>query len=236
MAFSNPSSTDDGFATPAAALASLALAILAIASVEAGMANLGQARAGLERAQAEWSLAGGQQRAQLIMLTTTGDEVIQESIPTDKGTMDVLAEAEAPKLAIAAAADLDDQSLRRLGATDAEGVRGELAALSRGRNAWLAIRNLDPSAEWRRCVLSFISPFGTAIALPDGKAGARPGLAPPLRVGQVWRIRVSDQSGWADDRLVRFTGDRRHPAATIERALSHGAHLGGSCDASTSVN
>jgi hypothetical protein len=237
VACSSPSSTEDGFATPAAALASLALSILVIASVGAGVSALSQARAKLERTEAEWALAGAQQRAQLTVMAATGEAVVRSSLPTDTGTVSLLAEPEAPKLGLAAAADLDDEALRRLGASDVEAVRRGLTQLRLHGGGWLAIRELDPSSAWRRCALSFVSPFGTALATT---AEASPleaqALTTPSRVGQVWRVRVSDAAGWSDDRLVRFTGDRRHPTATIERALTHEASQGGSCDVPTSAN
>ena len=51
------------------------------------------------------------------------------------------------------------------------------------------------------------------------------------RIGEVWRLQISGAGdGWADDRIVRFTGDPTHPAAVVERRLARGSGKAGVCD------
>lgn len=230
VACSNPSSTEAGFATPAAVIVSLALAMIAIAITTASVRALRHARADLARAQAEFALEGGQERAALAALSFQGEQRFSWNLSTDAGAMSVLAEPEASKLSLTRAAELSATSLQELGASDPRAVKAGLAKWANDGLQAHAIAALDPGPRWRACAQSAISPFGAAGRLQLARPVA-PTIGPqPRRAGEVWRIRVAAQGGWTDDRLVRFTGNESRPVEVIDRRFWRTSDRGDGCD------
>ncbi|HWW26850.1 MAG TPA: hypothetical protein VNZ85_13235, partial [Caulobacter sp.] len=110
---------DAGYATAAALTVSLAIAILAAALVARGVATLKLARADYRRSQAEYALSGAHVLAVARLLNSSGSGRLAWSIgELDPQGVSLLAEPEAPKLALAAAAGLDEKTLAALGARD----------------------------------------------------------------------------------------------------------------------
>lgn len=210
---------------------SLALSVVAVAVTSASVEALRFERRDLGRTQAEFALAGAQDRAALATIAASGRGRLHWSLPTDDGTVEILAEPERDKLSLSAAADLDETILRKLGATDAQAVKSKLTALAQSHAEWNTLSGADPSPMWRACAPTLISPFGEATKPALVKAG--PPMQGPLawRPGEVWRIRVVSPSGWADDRIVRFTGAPGHPTAVIDRVFGRGEDWGDRCDA-----
>lgn len=239
MASSGPRSTEHeaGFATPAAAAVSLALALVAAASVTAAVTELKRGQADLTRAQAEYALAGAQQRAALTILQAKPASRYGWSVARVNGQAQALAESEYLKLSFKAAAQLDDATLAKLKVGNPTALRSHLGALAAANDLDAAdLVAADPSPLWRACAPSLISPYGAAA-----KANAAPATNPiagglDWRVGEVWRLRVALPSGWTDDRIVRFTGDARHPSAVIERRFFKSNQGVGQCDVILAAN
>lgn len=222
-----------GYATPAALVLSLALALVVTAMMQRALIQLRQARANLVLAQTEYVLSGAQLAAQTAVIRSEIQGPYHWTFTTDMGWVDARAEPEVEKLSLARAAELSDETLLAFGIADPQGLRAELAA------AGADVTNvgaLDGARLWKWCAARMISPFGGASAYAF-RPTAEPGHGeiddpepPSWRIGEVWRIQVSTSTGWRDERLVRFTGDARHPAAVIVRWLSRGEGDGGQCD------
>jgi hypothetical protein len=227
VAWSSLNDAESGFATPAAAAASLAIALMAAAVMTAGVSELRFARADLRRSQADYALAGAQTRAALSVLQAGNSGRLLWS-PT--GAAEALAEPEAAKLDLAHAVQLDDATLAKFGVSDAGPLRDRLAALGRADAA--EIVGADAAPLWRACARSVISPYGSASKLQLATASS-PAASTGMqwRIGEVWRIRVVLAGGWVDDRVVRFTGDPNQPAAVVERRMTRGEQEGNRCDA-----
>lgn len=210
---------------------SLALSVVAVAVTSASVEALRFERRDLGRTQAELALAGAQDRAALATVAAHGTGRLHWSVATDDGSVEVLAEPERAKLSLSAAAELDDDTLRKLGATDAQSARSKLAALDQAHGEWDTLGSVDSSPAWRACAPSLISPFGEAAKPELVKAAAPVQGTMSWRAGEVWRIRVVSPGGWADDRIVRFTGAPGHPAAVIDRVFGRGEDWGDRCDA-----
>ena len=227
MACSRADAGDNGWATASAVVFSMALALTASALSGLASAELRSARTGLDRLHAEYALDGAQKAAVIAVLETDKTVRLHWSLSTDDGQFEVLAEPEAAKLGLAAAAALDDKALAKLGVTDGAALRDRLAAAS-GKDT--PVPDLDSAPLWRACAPSVVSPFG------EGKDLALAGPATPnqlkfdWRLGEVWRLRVKGAAGWVDDRLVRFVGDPLRPAAIMERSFTRQSREP-SCDA-----
>jgi hypothetical protein len=232
VAWSRPASSDSGYATPAAVVISLSLAIVATAVSNRSLAALELARADFERTRAEDALGGVQQGADLTIMQAPRAAPFQWTTPSDLGPADVLAEPEAPKLTLAAAAELDDASLSRFGVRDPAALRARLKTLALDNKTDANLEDADASPLWASCAPSIISQDGTAIALPA--ISPKPltgGGSGQGRLGEVWRIRTASSHGWVDERTVRFTGDLTNPARTIRRRLFKTSIGDGQCDA-----
>jgi hypothetical protein len=221
VAWSDPDPRGEaGFATPAATVISLAVAIVAVAVTAASVAELRTARQDLDLGKTEYALAGGQNVAALSALQSADSARLRWTFPSPTGTLDALAEPERPKLSPAAAVDLDSGLLSALGVIDPITLRARLRKLSESPRPRAGdIEAADDSRTWRLCAGSIVSPFGEATSFH-----ASGSISPQIgdlswRAGELWRVRVTAPSGWADDRLVRFTGDRLHPTAVIEQRL-----------------
>lgn len=232
MACSRPASAEQGYATPAAIVISLSLAIITTAVSERSLAELDLARADMARTQAELALDGAQQQAALALITAPRAAPQRWSLQTGGLSIDVLAEPEASKLNLALAAEMDDAALARLGVRDPDALRGRLKALL-ARDDDVRLGGVDAAPLWARCARSWISAAGAAVALPSARTPIGDGSG---RLGEVWRIRVSSDTGWVDDRTVRFTGDLSHPARTIRRGLFKTNSGSGQCETTFAPN
>ncbi|WP_168077166.1 hypothetical protein [Caulobacter sp. SSI4214] len=216
-------SSDDGYATPAAAVIAMAIAVVTIAYVSRSTTELRLARADFKKTQAQYLLAGAHNVALLAIATSSKPPPYRWTVPALGKAFQVVAEPERPKLSLQAAADLDDAVLDRLGVKDHEATRARLANPPSVEGLpWAA--DAATSTGWRACADALISFYGAAAAPPvlsyvEPEAGKDDSK---WRAGEVWRIAVTDEDGWRDERIVRFTGNGLNPAAVISRRLSRG--------------
>lgn len=224
-------SDQDGYATPAAAMISLTVAIVIVAGLARSTAELRLARAELGRAQAEGLLAAAQSVAVLTVVSSGRPPPFHWTLASLDKSFDVVAEPERLKLSLSALDQLDDDTLRRLDVGDAAALRVRLTALrERPELPWPAEASTRPG--WRVCGPSLVSYYGASATLPNLA------YAPPesgqndskWRAGEVWRIAVTDEEGWRDERIVRFTGHGLTPVAVIGRRLTRGWKDTPSCD------
>lgn len=221
-----------GYATPAAMVFSLALALVAAAFVGRSVGQLRLARADLERTQTEYALAGAHLAAAAEVVRSTKVPPFHWSFATDVGLVDATAAPQSDLLGLAASSRLDDATLQRFEIADLDGLRTKLAAAANG-DPGLDIATLDDAPLWRACAGQMISPFGSQTTFtyqPPTEPGL--GLKPASwRIGEVWRIVITTGAGWRDARIMRFTGDARHPAATVVREFTRSHKGGTSCEA-----
>lgn len=224
------SRSDGGYASAAALAVSLAVAILAAGLVMRGVGMLKLARADFRRTQAEYALSGAQALAVTGLLNGSGPGRLAWSVGgLDAGDITMLAETEAPKLRLAAVADLDDKALARLGPIDPAQARLRLIGLDAAIATPDEVEAVDAGPTWRACAASAISPWGAAsvLRLEPAKAPDRePGGA---RAGQVWRIAATTKDGWTDERIVRLIGRAERPGAVIWRRFGRGVSGGVTC-------
>lgn len=216
-------SDQDGYATPAAAMIATAIAVVVIAVISRSTSELRLARADFQKTQAEYRLAGAHNVALLAIATSNRAPPYRWTVPSLGKAFEVVAEPERPKLALASIGNLDDELLDRLGVLDHAALRAKLADLPVVDGVpWPA--DADASTGWRSCAGALISFYGAADFAPalnyvepdSGKDDSK------WRAGEVWRISVTDEDGWRDERIVRFTGNGLNPAAVISRRLSRG--------------
>jgi hypothetical protein len=217
------SSSQDGYATPAAAAIATAIAVVTIAFVSRSTTELRLARADFNKAQVQYRLAGAHNIALLAIATSNKPPPYRWTVASLGDAFSVIAEPERSKLSLAAAQGLDDAVLDQLGVTDHQALRDRLAHLPLVEGLpWPA----DASAAkgWRACADAMISFYGAADFVPTlAYVEPEPGKDDSKwRAGEVWRIAVTDEDGWRDERIVRFTGNGLNPAATISRRLSRG--------------
>jgi hypothetical protein len=214
---------DGGYASAAALAVCLAVAILAAALVMRGVSMLKLARADFRRTQAEYALSGAQVLAVTRLLNGSGPGRLAWSVGAlDAGDITMLAEAEAPKLRLAAVADLDDKALAQLGPEDPAQARLGLAGLDEKAATPAEVVAADSGPTWRACAASAISPWGLAKALSLGPTRAPDQEPGGARAGQVWRIRATTADGWTDERIVRLIGRAQRPDAVIWRRFGRG--------------
>jgi len=210
-------------------LLGLALSLVATAMVGRSVMMLRLARSDLERAGAEYILDGAQLAAAATVVRAGAGGPYRWALATDAGFAEVLVESEVDKLAPAAAASLPDAAFVAMAVTDVPTLKARLAAA--GQQADIA--GLDTAPLWRECAPSLTSAMGretvAAVRIPT-EPRMQP-ENPDWRVGEAWRIRVTTAAGWRDDRIVRFTGDARHPVAVVQRRLSRSDGGQGKCDA-----
>ena len=225
-------SSDDGYATPAAAVIAMAIAVVTIAYISRSTTELRLARADFKKTQAQYLLAGAHNVALLAIATSSKAPPYRWTIPSLGKAFQVLAEPERPKLGLQAAANLDDATLDQLGVKDHDALRAKLTSLPTVEGLpWAA--DADSAKAWRACAGALISFYGSAEAVPplkyvepeSGKDDSK------WRAGEVWRISVTDEDGWRDERVVRFTGNGLNPAAVISRRLSRGWKDNMACEA-----
>jgi hypothetical protein len=201
---------------------------MAIAATAAGLsglavAELKSARGSLGRIQAEYRLAGAQRLAAETLLKNDVGGRLRFQLSGGAEGVDVLAEPEAVKVSYAAAAKLDDRELARLDVQDPAQLREKLMAAEAAHDAPRPVADLDAAPVWRECAASVVSPYGSAEKFSFAKANPPNAHQFSWRLGEVWRIRAATADGWADDRIVRFTGDPSAPAAIVQRSFSRGS-------------
>ena len=195
------------------------------------MGQLKLARADFGHAQIENALAGEQQRAILAVLGTATPGVLRWSQAIGgQGALDITAEPEVPKASIVSVITMDNSAFADLGVADPQALKERLKTLTLAQAVGSEFEAADPSPIWKACARSLMSPFGLADRLRWIPSQAPANDTAARHAGEVWRLRVSDQDGWTDDRVVRFTGDSLHPAATLERRFAKLGQKGNSCD------
>lgn len=222
-------SPDGGYATAAAALTALALSLVVSAVMGASLTDLRASRAALARTTTEASLDGVQQAAVVAVLEAGQAGRLRWFIASEQGPVEVLAEPEAPKLSLVSAADLDDSDLAGLGGVSTASIKSRLRALALSGADASEVTRIAALPLWRACASSLISPYGRADALTLSPARQPAAGRFAWRAGEVWRLRALSPDGWADDRIVRLTGDSQHPAAIIERMFVRGQRGGEPC-------
>lgn len=220
-----------GYATAAAAMIALALSVVVSAVVGASLTDLRASRAAMDRTRTETALDGALQVAIVGLLESGGNSRLRWMVPTPLGAVEVLAEPEAEKLALVTAADLEGGEFPGLGETDMAAIRPRLRALALSGGGAADVARLYGSPLWRACASSVISPYGRATSLSLSEAAAPATGRFSWRAGEVWRLRALSPDGWADDRIVRLTGDAQRPAAIVERVLVRGQRGGEPCRA-----
>lgn len=231
VSFRSLEARDAGYATPAALVLALALSLVATAMVGRSVMLLRLARADVARAATAYVLDGAQLAAAATVVRAGEGGPYRWALPSDAGFVEALAEIETEKLSPSAGAGLPDAVFVAMGVADVAGLKARLAAVPGGAIADLA--SLDAAPLWRECAPSLISGLGlrTAAAPASPSEPQAHPENPDWRVGELWRVRVTTGAGWRDDRIVRFTGDARHPAAVVWRRLSRSDGGQGRCDA-----
>lgn len=237
VCFRNPDPGDAGYATPAAMVLALALSLVAVAMVGRSVMTLRLAKADLERSRVEYVLDGAHLAAAATVVRGGAGGPYRWALPTDAGFAEALVESEADKLRLSSAASLSDEVFASFGVVDVAALKTRLNQASNA--AFVEVSSLDAAPLWRECAASLMSSLGArdsyapppptepAAAPSDPAALPNP---PDWRVGETWRVRVTTGAGWRDDRIVRFTGDARHPAAVVKRRLSRSDGGQGRCD------
>lgn len=224
-------SSQDGYATPAAAMIGTAIAVITIAFVSRSVSELRLARADFQKTQTEYLLAGAHNVALLAIATSNRAPPYRWTIPSLGRTFAVAAEPERPKMMLASPEGLDEATLDRLGVNDHDGLRAKLASLPTIEGLpWAA--DADSAKAWKACAGALVSFYGAASKPPAlnyvepdaGKDDSK------WRASEVWRISVTDENGWRDERIVRFTGNGLNPAAVISRRLTRGWKDNLSCE------
>jgi len=228
---SNTSDQESGFATPAATMVCLALALTTSAVMAASLSELKLSRAEFEHARIENLLAGAQQKAWLSTLGAGNAPRLAWVLSTTAEPVRALVESERAKISLAAASELEDSAYAPLAIQDLPALKAGLKKLSPAQALGPALERLDASPVWQACARSLVSPFGAAKALQLEPAQSPTGDAVNLHTGEVWRVRVATENGWADDRIVRFTGDALHPAAILKRLFVKQNGEGNRCEA-----
>jgi hypothetical protein len=217
MACSTISHPESGFMTPAATLVSLALGLGAAAAVSASVSELKLARSDFRRTQIETRLDDAEQRTALTILNSGPSGPLSWSLNVDQRAVQVLAEPEAPKASITSLLLMDDSAFARLGVSDPRAFKARLKILTIGEALGEPLESADPSPLWRVCARTLASPFGLGDRLQITPAASPSAAETVGHAGELWRIRVRDELGWTDDRVIRFTGDALRPAAPLAR-------------------
>lgn len=210
---------DRGYATPSALVLCVAVATMATTMVGRSLTHLDLAQADLKRLRAEYEMDGAHLAAAAGVVRSEAHGPYLWTFGADDGWIEVLAEPDAEKISPATAAKLQDADLAAFGVQDPEALRARLIAMT-GKAP--GVETLDTALAWRTCARSLVAYHGEAehfTYTPPKPPG--PGPDPQTwHIGEVWRIRVTTEAGWRDDRTVRFTGDAQHPVAVVERRLS----------------
>jgi hypothetical protein len=200
-------------------VSALALATIAIACLQLARSDVIASRRHWERLQDHYAAEGLTNLAAWRLLHMDETAAVSWREPMGAGVAEVFAEPEARKLSLAEAGGTRgaQRLIQVFGEDTALRLAPKLTALAARRDFpsrdELAAVDLDPL--WRSCGLTVVSAHSrlTDVALSDGVA-TREGAYRP-RDGEVWRIVVIRADRVQIDRLLRFTGDRDEPVATI---------------------
>lgn len=221
---------NSGYATPAALVFALAIALIAMALINRSVGALRLARADMARTQAEYGLDGAHFAAAATIVRSREPGPFGWSLSTDVGWVEMVAEPEAGKLSFKMASELPDAVVASFGVADPAALKATMAQLE-GGHLVTEVADLDPAPLWRACAPRMISGRGQAQTFaytPPAEPRTDRDL-PNWRVGEVWRLRGTTATGWRDDRIVRFTGDARHPAAIVARRMVRSRVGEGTC-------
>ncbi len=209
-----------GYATASAITVSMSVAL--VASALSGLAGeqLRSARNDLRRLQTEYALAQAHRTLAVALMKNDRTGRLEWRLDAGIGTVAAMAEPESAKLGYGKAAALDNVALARLGVADPDGLRARLKAEIADGASRTPVRDLDQAALWRTCAASLVSRYGAATVLAKPKIAAPNTRRFSWRGGEVWRVRLTAPDGWSDERIERFTGNPRQPAAVIERSFS----------------
>lgn len=203
---------------PGALVVGLTIALLAAGLLARSAADLRSARHDFQRLRIESALNGAHLVAASVVISSRREGPYRWTETTDIGRVEVVAEPEKTKLSPEAAAALPDAAFGQLGIVQADGLRERLVAAATGQRHVL-VSELDEAPAWRFCASSILSLFGEADELrytPPTEPGPGP-LPSSWHIGEAWLVTVATPDGWRDNRIVRFTGDARRPAATVTR-------------------
>jgi hypothetical protein len=231
MAYCRPNPKDAGYATVSAVVLSLALALMVSAMTARNLQLLALAHADLEHSRQQAILDGAHFEAAAEIVRSRVAGPYHWRFNSGDGLMDVVAEPEADKLSLQAAAALPDSTLSGLGVLDPADFKARLAAAA-ADPASANVGDLDAAASWRACGASVVSPLGQQQSFAF-MARQTPGDGPnpaSWHIGEAWRVHIATLDGWSDDRIVRFTGDAQRPAAVVMRVLKKDRDSGGACD------
>lgn len=196
----------------------MTLSLIAAVGLTAAVADLRSARRGLAQSRAEAHLDSAQVLAAAMVLSDPGAGRWAWVQSVDGLKVSVLAEPEADKLAWAMV-NRDAPAFRALAPAAPQQAAAALARLATTPESPAGkVSGLDPSARWRACAASVLSPHGAGdglLAAPRAPKAGRGGG----RIGQVWRIRTALPQGWTETRYLRFTGEAGQPWAILERSL-----------------
>lgn len=210
-------------------MVALALSLVAVAMVGRSVMLLRLAKADLQRAGAQYVLDGAHLAAAAAVVRAGEGGPYRWALPIDGGFAEALAEREADKFDLSGAGP-PDAIFAALGVSDPAALKGRLATAAAAPFA--DVGAMDAAPLWRECAASLISSLGRRTGgdiVPPTEPRQRP-ENPDWRVGDTWRIRITTAAGWRDDRIVRFTGDARHPVAVVRRRLSRSDGGQGRCD------
>lgn len=216
-----------GYVSGAALAVVLAMAMIAGAVTQRSVSALRQAQRDMAMLQADYALAGAQERAAALLVGDTGGRRMSFTVSTAAGSATITAEPERDKLRLGAGVDARD--LAALGVTEPEALRARLTALAGVYPTPEALSQLAAAPDWRACGPSLVSAWGEAseaTVTPPGRLGA---AGSGSRLGQVWRLRARLDSGWTDERLVRFLGADQQAAAVVWRSFRRQGEDGGRC-------
>lgn len=213
--------SDGGYASGAAIVVSLALAMVASGLMVRASADLRRAKADHARTQARYVLDGAHRLAALRMVGGIDPRRATWTLTVPGGaSVTVLAEPEAAKLGLEAAASADPGLLAALGARDAVAASVGLGRLAADTATPPDVAGVDDGRVWRVCASSVVSPWGGAET--PVLAAARPPTfnGGVMRRGEVWRVVATTSDGWRDERIVRMIGRRDRPETVIWRRFS----------------
>ena len=214
---------DDGYATPAATVISAAISMVVVALMTRTLSDMHLAQSELTRAKVDYALSSAQNVAMLAIATSSQPPPYRWTIASLGQAYDVIAEPERAKMSPQAFATLSDAAVSAFAVQDVASLRVRLGSVMIGPDLiWMA--DQDAAATWQSCAPAVVSPFGQATVLTppsyvDPISGKQSGN---WRAGEVWRIQVTEQDGWRDERVVRFTGNGLKPAAVLGRRVSRG--------------
>jgi hypothetical protein len=218
-------SPDAGFLTAVFGVGALALSLVAAAGLQLARTDAQGAARAAARLREAYAADGVATAAAWTILHAADDGVRTWREATSQGDFSITVEPEGRKLALDEASGPQGRLAltRWLGPAgdDVAQRLGDLARHKGGVPSRAELITLSPSPLWRRCGLSFLSAHsrlsGNVLGAGQGTQVAGAAME---RTGQVWRIAVARGERPMLDRLVRFTGDPKAPAAVVEETVA----------------